>query len=179
MAHLETAEQLVYLQGMPKHNVGPMGNFIPDELVKAFKAFVRITTNGAPLPAGARVCLQWDNSTGSRAHIPSDEYKDTWWGSVLPGMEKQCAATNTHFCVWFTMPAGGRAPRRIHDAADRKCADHELLAAWIQVKISAASALREIKGMKKLAYPTNDPALAAVRMALMSDPSRRSTNTWT
>ena len=88
----------------------------------------------------------------------------------MKGMEKECRATNTQFCVWFTMPPGGKPPRS-HPKADTKPTDMEMVRAFIEVKISLASATREIEGMKKLALPTDDPALSTVRMALMSDPS--------
>ena len=173
VAHFAFGPQLVHLQRMPSLKAKGNASYVPTQLAKQFKGFVKLATKGAAPPAHARIHLQWDNAvTGSgKPHIWSTDSKDTWHGRVMKNMEGPCRTTGTDFCIWFTRPEGGAAPR-VFQSTEEKLADNQFVLARLKVILDRTSAQREINGMAKLAEQTIDERLAVPRMALMSDPSR-------
>ena len=174
VAHLELQTQLVHLQTMPKFNTGDTrGGYTPTQLAGSFKGFVRLTTVGASPSPGTKIRCEWDNSDQriGKPHVAANDRKDIWWGTVMKDVEEPCKATGTDFCVWFTMPTRGTVPRT-HKSADTKLPDHKLVRAHLSANIDQTSARREIEGMQILAAEPNDGRFGAIRMALMSNPSR-------
>lgn len=174
VAYLERQHQHVYLQNLGTVEVQGASSYVPKDLKGVFRCFVRQSVHGPVPPPGASITLQWDNSIPTRGqpHITSKNPNDTWWGTVLSNTEESCKATGTHFCAMVTMPQNGRAPRS-YPPGNQNLPDGQLLKAHIKVVIDETAVQREIEGMKKfadLSYDTEN--LAAVRMAIMSDPSR-------
>ena len=156
VAHLATQTQLLHLQRMPSMETkDSKGKYVPTTIAHAFRGFVRITTQGGSPPPHTKIRLEWDNADARRGkpHVPAVDYKDFWWGNVMSGMEGPCRDTGTDFCVWFTMPARGKAPRNYEDAKEN-LGDNRLVRAYIEAKIDETSAKREIEGMARLAEPT-------------------------
>ena len=177
VAYLELRPQLVYLQNMGKVQVKDIkGGYVPKELANTFRAFVRQATKGSILIPGASVKLQWDNSnaTPGQPHVPSTDFRDIWQGNILSRMEAECKVTGTDFCIMFSKPAGGRAPRSYPpDLPDAKLPDEKLHRAHLEVEIDQTAVQREMNGMRNFVNMDFEPeTLATLRMAIMSDPSR-------
>ena len=175
VAHYSTNAHLVHLQRLPTlPTAGLESNYVMKEFKRVLYGFVRKTTNG-PVPApGAQVRGEVDNADPSigKPHIPAEDRKDVWKGTVMKGMEAQCKATGTDFCVWWTIPFGARVPRTYKSASERM-PDKKLARFHLKVLVDTTSTQREIDGMRKLAADEADAGLLApARMALMSIPSK-------